>query len=72
MQSRDGSSNVDVHWDEHPKTLEEIQAILQKTKEATLKREKALAHAFSHQVDVSISDLSLHDCSVLSLNFLNN
>ncbi|XWS48643.1 hypothetical protein CRYUN_Cryun13aG0093700 [Craigia yunnanensis] len=50
--SRDKCSDVDdwIHWDEHPKTLEEIQAILQKTKEATLKREKALAHAFSHQI----------------------
>ena len=67
MQSREESSNVDdwIQWDEHPKALEEIQAILQKTKETTLKREKALAHAFSHQVDVSISDLSLHDCGVL-------
>ncbi|XP_022737311.1 protein IQ-DOMAIN 1-like [Durio zibethinus] len=50
--SREESGNVDdwIHWDEHPKTLEEIQAILQKTKEATLKREKTLAHAFSHQI----------------------
>ncbi|XVE58284.1 hypothetical protein DITRI_Ditri04bG0158000 [Diplodiscus trichospermus] len=50
--SREESSDVDdwIHWDEHPNTLEEIQAILQKTKEATLKREKALAHAFSHKI----------------------
>ncbi|XVF51076.1 hypothetical protein PTKIN_Ptkin04bG0155300 [Pterospermum kingtungense] len=51
--SREESSNVDdwIHWDENPKTLEDIQAILQKTKEAaTLKREKALAYAFSHQI----------------------
>ncbi|XVF12752.1 hypothetical protein REPUB_Repub08aG0146500 [Reevesia pubescens] len=50
--SREESGNVDdwIHWDEQPKTLEEIQAILQKTKEATLKREKALACSFSHQI----------------------
>ncbi|XWS50273.1 hypothetical protein CRYUN_Cryun12cG0074100 [Craigia yunnanensis] len=50
--SREESGNVDdwIHWDEHPKTLEEIQAILQKTKEAILKREKVLVHAFSHQI----------------------
>ncbi|GMI75596.1 IQ-domain 17 [Hibiscus trionum] len=39
-----------IRWDEHPKTLEEIQAILKKTKEATSKREKDLAHAFSLQI----------------------
>ncbi|KAA8540089.1 hypothetical protein F0562_026781 [Nyssa sinensis] len=46
--SRDGSSGVD-DWDDHPQTVE-IQAMLQKTKEAALKREKALAYAFSHQM----------------------
>ncbi|XP_021285349.1 protein IQ-DOMAIN 1-like [Herrania umbratica] len=50
--SREESGNVDdwIRWDEHPKTLEEIQAILQTTKEAALKREKDLAHALSHQI----------------------
>ncbi|GMJ13620.1 IQ-domain 17 [Hibiscus trionum] len=50
---REESFNVDdwTQRDEYPKTLEEIQAILQKTKEATSKLEKDLAHAFSHQVE---------------------
>ncbi|KAK8690467.1 hypothetical protein V6N13_074000 [Hibiscus sabdariffa] len=43
---REESCNVD----EYPKTLDEIQAILQKTKEATSRREKDLARAFSHQI----------------------
>ncbi|KAK9145796.1 hypothetical protein Sjap_005699 [Stephania japonica] len=47
--SRDGSSVVD-DWDDRPQTFEEIQATLQCKKEAALKREKALAYAFSHQL----------------------
>ncbi|KAK0591418.1 hypothetical protein LWI29_001452 [Acer saccharum] len=41
-----------IHWDyENPQALEEIQAMLQRTKEViALKREKSLAHAFSHQI----------------------
>ncbi|XP_039059017.1 uncharacterized protein LOC120202687 [Hibiscus syriacus] len=48
---REESCNVNewVQWDEHPKTQEEIQAIWQKTKEATSKREKDLALALFHQ-----------------------
>ncbi|KAK2633891.1 hypothetical protein Ddye_028683 [Dipteronia dyeriana] len=41
-----------IHWDyENPQALEEIQAMLQRTEEViALKREKSLAHAFSHQI----------------------
>ncbi|XP_068314532.1 protein IQ-DOMAIN 17-like [Pyrus communis] len=41
-----------IHWDNlKPKTLEQIQAMLQKTKQAALKRERStsLAYAFSSQ-----------------------
>lgn len=51
--SRDESSN----WDENPKTLEEIQVMLQKTKEASMKRETSLAYAFSQQIWESDKDL---------------
>ncbi|XP_042517817.1 protein IQ-DOMAIN 17-like [Macadamia integrifolia] len=47
--SRDGSSIAD-DWDDRPHTVEEIQAMLQSRKEAALKREKALAYAFSQQI----------------------
>ncbi|KAK9122286.1 hypothetical protein Syun_019903 [Stephania yunnanensis] len=47
--SRDGSSVMD-DWDDRPQTFEEIQATLQCKKEAALKREKALAYAFSQQL----------------------
>ncbi|XP_002525813.2 protein IQ-DOMAIN 17 [Ricinus communis] len=36
--------------DEHQESLEEIQEMLQETEEVAVKREKALAHAFSHQI----------------------
>ncbi|CAL9112641.1 unnamed protein product, partial [Musa textilis] len=49
MQSRDGSSFAD-DWDDRPRTMEEIQAMLQVRKEAALKRERALSYALSHQV----------------------
>ncbi|KAM0934737.1 putative IQ motif, EF-hand binding protein [Dioscorea sansibarensis] len=35
--------------EERPRTMEEIQALLQSRKDAALKREKALSYAFSHQ-----------------------
>ncbi|KAK9274716.1 hypothetical protein L1049_021967 [Liquidambar formosana] len=47
--SRDGSCIAD-DWDDRPHKLEEIDAMLQSRKEAALKREKALAYAFSHQI----------------------
>ncbi|KAJ8650241.1 hypothetical protein MRB53_003264 [Persea americana] len=47
--SRDGS-NIADDWDDRPHTIEEIQAMLLSRKEAALKREKALAYAFSHQI----------------------
>ncbi|EHA8586897.1 Protein IQ-DOMAIN 14 [Cocos nucifera] len=48
LQSRDGSSYAD-DWDDHPRTIEEIQSMLQSRKEAALKRERALSYAFSQQ-----------------------
>lgn len=55
MQSKDEESGtVDdlIHWDDvHPKTLEQIQAMLHKTKQAALKRERStISCAFSNQV----------------------
>ncbi|KAJ8498809.1 hypothetical protein OPV22_009361 [Ensete ventricosum] len=47
--SRDGSSFAD-DWDDRPRTIEEIQAMLHTRKEAALKRERALSYAFSHQL----------------------
>ncbi|MCE3215154.1 IQ calmodulin-binding motif domain containing protein, expressed [Datura stramonium] len=46
--SRDGSSIPD-DWDERPHTIEEVKAMLQKRKEAALKRERTLSDAFSQQ-----------------------
>ncbi|OAY74860.1 Protein IQ-DOMAIN 14 [Ananas comosus] len=48
-RSRDGSSLAD-DWDERPRTMEEIQAMLQSRKAAALKRERALSYAFSQQI----------------------
>ncbi|XWS48730.1 hypothetical protein CRYUN_Cryun13aG0101300 [Craigia yunnanensis] len=47
--SRDMSCTTD-EWDDRPQTSEEIEALLQTKKEAALKREKALAYAFSNQI----------------------
>lgn len=47
--SREPSSLAD-DWDERPHTIEEVKAMLQSRKDAALKREKNLSHAFSHQV----------------------
>ncbi|KAM5555769.1 protein IQ-DOMAIN 1 [Rosa sericea] len=49
IQSREGSSIAD-DWDERPHTIEEVKAMLQHRKEAAMKREKALSHAFSQQI----------------------
>lgn len=48
-QSREGSSIAD-DWDERPHTIEEVKVMLQQRKEAALKRERTLSHAFSQQV----------------------
>lgn len=54
MQSREESFTADdwIYWDHHhPQTMEKnIQAMLQKAKEAAMKRETALSQAFSNQV----------------------
>ncbi|KAL3536652.1 hypothetical protein ACH5RR_000018 [Cinchona calisaya] len=47
--SRDGSSIPD-DWDERPHTIEEVKVMLQNRKEAALKRERTLSHAFTHQM----------------------
>ncbi|CAL9190612.1 unnamed protein product [Musa hybrid cultivar] len=47
--SRDGSSFAD-DWDDRPRTMEEIQATLQRRKDAALRRERALSYAFSHKL----------------------
>lgn len=44
----------DGGWDDSTQTPEEIQAKLQFKQEAALKRERALAYAFSHQVCVPL------------------
>ncbi|XP_039137538.1 protein IQ-DOMAIN 14-like [Dioscorea cayenensis subsp. rotundata] len=49
IQSRDGSSFAD-DWDERPHTIQEIQALLQSRKEAVIRRERDLSHAFSQQL----------------------
>ncbi|KAI4972490.1 hypothetical protein ZWY2020_003415 [Hordeum vulgare] len=49
-RSRDGSSFAAEDWDDRPRTIEEIQAMLQTRKDAALKRERALSYAFSHQI----------------------
>ncbi|XP_038975102.1 protein IQ-DOMAIN 1-like isoform X1 [Phoenix dactylifera] len=48
MQSRDGSGRAD-DWVDHPRTIEEIQSMLEGRKEAALRRERALSYAFSQQ-----------------------
>ncbi|XP_019185020.1 PREDICTED: protein IQ-DOMAIN 1-like isoform X2 [Ipomoea nil] len=46
--SRDGSSIAD-DWRDCPRTLEELEAMLQARKEASIIRERSLVHAFSQQ-----------------------
>ncbi|KAJ7965266.1 Protein IQ-DOMAIN like [Quillaja saponaria] len=53
MSRDDSSCTVDdcIRWDDQPQTVENIQAVLHKTKEvAAMKRENALAYAFSNQI----------------------
>ncbi|GAB4861539.1 hypothetical protein Ancab_036731 [Ancistrocladus abbreviatus] len=47
--SREPSSIAD-DWDQRPHTIEEVKAMLQSRKEAALKRERSLSHAFSQQM----------------------
>ncbi|KAI4328974.1 hypothetical protein L6164_021284 [Bauhinia variegata] len=46
--SREGSSIAD-DWDERPHTVEEVKAMLQKRKEAAMKRDRSLSQAFSQE-----------------------
>nr|GME05671.1 protein IQ-DOMAIN 1-like [Ipomoea batatas] len=48
LQSRDGSS-IAEDWRDCPRTLEELEAMLQARKEASIIRERSLVHAFSQQ-----------------------
>ncbi|KAG8476431.1 hypothetical protein CXB51_033316 [Gossypium anomalum] len=58
--SRDMSCTTD-EWDDRPQTSEEIEALLLTKKEAALKREKALAYAFSNQIWRSSRNPSAED-----------
>ena len=58
-QSRDISFTTD-EWDDRPQTSQEIEELLQNKKEAALKREKALAYAFSNQVALVIIIIIIH------------
>lgn len=58
--SKDTSYAVD-DWDDRPHTTEEIEAMLLSRKEAALKREKALAYAFSHKIWGSSRNPSARD-----------
>ncbi|KAK3018847.1 hypothetical protein RJ639_003475 [Escallonia herrerae] len=59
--SRDGNCNIAQDWDERPNALEELEAILQSKKEAALKRENSLGHAFSQQMWKSERNPSVGD-----------
>ncbi|XP_060203827.1 protein IQ-DOMAIN 17-like [Lycium barbarum] len=43
------SSSIPDDWDERPHTIEEVKAMLQRRKQAALKRERTLSDAFSQQ-----------------------
>ncbi|GMJ06303.1 IQ-domain 18 [Hibiscus trionum] len=58
--SRDMSCTTD-EWDDRPQASEEIEALLQNKREAALKREKALAYAFSNQIWRSRRNASAED-----------
>ncbi|XP_042453406.1 protein IQ-DOMAIN 17-like isoform X2 [Zingiber officinale] len=62
MNSREGSSFTE-DWDDRPRTMEEIQAMLRFQRDAAFKRERALSYAFSHQLRRSDRNLytSLED-----------
>lgn len=48
--SRAGSASIGNEWSECPRTLEELEAILEARKEASFSRERSLASAFSQQL----------------------
>ncbi|PON81196.1 IQ motif, EF-hand binding site [Trema orientale] len=52
LSREESSVNTDdlLQWDDHTQTLAHIEAMLRKTKEAALKRERALSYAFSQQM----------------------
>lgn len=54
LQSKDRSCIAD-EWCDRPHGIEEIEALFRSRKEGALKREKALAYAFSHQVLLFVS-----------------
>lgn len=58
MQSREENgfaADDSVQWeDDHSQTLARIEAVLRKTKEAAMNRERALSYAFSQQVFIDL------------------
>jgi len=51
---------LEVEWCGGSETMEEILAKIQQKEEATVKRERAMAYAFSHQVNQNWDLLNLH------------
>ncbi|XP_028790708.1 protein IQ-DOMAIN 14-like [Neltuma alba] len=45
-----GTEEVRMRWDDHPRTVDNIRAVLQRTRQAALRRDISLADAFSHQI----------------------
>lgn len=41
---------IGEHWDDSPQSKEEVEASLLHKQEAAMRRERALAYAYSHQV----------------------
>jgi len=41
---------IGEQWDDSPQSKEEVEASLQQKQEAAMRRERALAYAYSHQV----------------------
>ncbi|KAI9097484.1 hypothetical protein K1719_025255 [Acacia pycnantha] len=47
---RGTDQQVWMRWDDHPRTVDNIRALLQRTEEVSLSSEMSLADAFSHQI----------------------
>lgn len=62
---------LQVEWSNGPETMEEVLARIHLREEAAVKRERAMAYAFSHQV-YSLIALQIHHFVLLKvLNFEN-
>ena len=62
-QSEAGNEN----WDDSVLTKEEIEARMQRKVEAVIKRERAMAYAYSHQVLSFVLAHSSFDCIMLDV-----